>query len=238
MNPLHKEILDAIKANSGKPTKQTFLDNYLGTTHPRYPINAPTLHKIAREWKKQHYDLPLDQFKNLLTSLIEGKSSTEKTMAGILLYSSTKAQRKFDPKIFDKWLNHLEGWAEVDCLCTGNYSTTEIPAQFKSWKKILDGFSKSENIHKRRASLVMLCSPIRKVEDPEMAKLAFKHIMRLKKEKSVLITKAISWLLRSMVKLYKQEVNNFLNEHEEALPKIAIRETRAKLRTGKKSGKV
>lgn len=236
MNPHHKEILEAIKSNAGKPTSHNFLDNYLGTTHPRYPINAPTLHKIAKEWKKQHLDLPMDQFKNLLTSLIEGKSSTEKTMAGILLYSSTKVQRKFDPKIFDKWLDHLEGWAEVDSLCSGNYSATEILAQFKTWKKILDTFSKSKNIHKRRASLVLLCSPLRKVKDDEIAKLAFQHIKRLSKEKEVLITKAISWLLRSMVKLYKTEVQKFVDENESTLPKIAVRETRTKLLTGKKSG--
>jgi 3-methyladenine DNA glycosylase AlkD len=209
----------------------------LGNAHPRYPINAPTLRTIAKEWMKDHRDLSAREFEKLLTSLIAGVSSTEKVMAGILLDASTKDQRKFDPIIFDKWLDHLVGWAEVDSVCTGQYTITEIPTQFKQWRKILIDFSKSKNINKRRASLALLCSPVRKVHDAEMASVAFQIINRLKEEKPILITKAISWLLRSMVKLYKPEIEQFVNEQEESLPKIAVRETRVVLLTGKKTNK-
>jgi 3-methyladenine DNA glycosylase AlkD len=70
-----------------------------------------------------------------------------------------------------------------------------------------------------------------------MASVAFQIINRLKEEKPILITKAISWLLRSMVKLYKPEIEQFVNEQEESLPKIAVRETRVVLLTGKKTNK-
>ena len=185
---------------------------------------------------RDHRNLSAKEFEKILSNLIAGDSSTEKTMAGILLDASTKAQKKFDPCIFDSWLNHLEGWAEVDSVCTGQYTISEIPAQFKTWKGILVALSKSENINKRRASLALLCSPVRHVYNPEMASLAFQIINRLKKEEAILITKAISWLLRSMTKLYKSEVKNFLDEFTDSLPKIAVRETRVKLLTGKKNG--
>jgi 3-methyladenine DNA glycosylase AlkD len=238
VNQHHQEILKIIISLSGNPTQHTFSDSYLGNSHPRYPINAPTLRTVAKEWMKEHKSLSANDFKSLLTSLVKGKSSTEKVMAGILLDASTKDQRKFDPHVFDQWLDHLEGWAEVDSVCTGQYTITEIPTNFKSWKKILIDFSKSKNINKRRASLALLCSPTRKVYDAEIASTAFQIIKRLKKEKPILITKAISWLLRSMVKLYKKEVEQFVNEHEEGLPKIAVRETRVVLLTGKKTNKV
>jgi 3-methyladenine DNA glycosylase AlkD len=236
-NPHHLEILELIVSFSGEPTAHTFSDAYLGNSHPRYPINMPTLRQIAKEWMRDHKTLEAKEFEKLLTSLIKGKSSTEKVMAGILMDAATHPQRQFNPNVFDTWLNFLEGWAEVDVICTGHYTVTEIPRQWPIWKKIVIEFSKSKNIHKRRASLVLLCSPVRKVNNPDMAKTAFQIIQRLKGEKEILITKAISWLLRSMTVKFKKEVADFVDEFESSLPKIAVRETRVKLLTGKKTAR-
>jgi len=235
MNLLHKEILRQIQHHSGKPTQHTFLDSYLGNSHPRYPISIPALRKIAKEWMKAHAELTASKFATLLTSLIKGKSSTEKCMVGILLDYSSLSQRKFDPKLFDTWLNNLEGWAEVDSLCTGRYSDSEILSQWKTWKQLLIQFSKDKNIHKRRASLVLQCSPLRKSDDARLPALAFQNIDRLKGEKEILITKAISWVLRSMAKHHRAALVEFMNEEESGLPAIAVRETRRLLATGRKT---
>lgn len=237
MNIHHEEILAAIKKNSGKPTQHTFLDSYLGNEHPRYPISAPVLRKIAKEWMANHRDLTTTEFAKLLTSLIEGKSSTEKCMAGILPDYATEVQRKFDPALFDAWLEHLVGWAEVDSVCTGKYSTSEIPANWKKWKTLLIKFSKSTNIQKRRASIVLLCSPLRKPGNEALVDVAFENVDRLKREKEILITKAISWVLRSMEKNYRKMLKEYLTANKENLPKIAVRETMMKLKTGKKTTK-
>jgi 3-methyladenine DNA glycosylase AlkD len=234
-NPFHLQILQLIKDNSGKGTTQTAMDDYLGNTHPRYEITAPVLRKIARDWMRQNRDLGPAEFSALLTSLIHGKSSTEKWIAGMMMDYSTKAQREFDLRLFDIWLDHLVGWAEVDAVCTGDYTKTHIPLRFTEWKKLLVKFSKDANIHKRRASLVLLCAPVRYSPDEQLAEIAFKNIHRLKGEKEVLITKAISWLLRSLIKLHRKSVIKYLDENEETLPRIAIRETRVKLKTGTKT---
>lgn len=234
-NAHHKEILDLIVSLSGDGTEHTFSDDYLGTSHPRYPINNPTMRQIAKEWMRDHKSLSIKDFEGLLTSLIKGKSTTEKLMAGMLMDAAPKAQRQINPKLFDVWLDHLEGWAEVDTICTGEFTVTEVPRQWPVWKKLLIDFSKSKNIHKRRASLALLCSPARKMTDPDVAKTAFQIIQRLKGEKEILITKAISWLLRSMTVTFKKEVAEFVDEFEATLPKIAVRETRVKLLTGRKT---
>jgi 3-methyladenine DNA glycosylase AlkD len=230
----HKEILQKIKKHAGKPTQHTFLDAYLGNSHPRYAISIPLLRKIAKEWMAAHRDLSSSQLSQLLTSLIKGKSSTEKCMVGILLDYSTIHQRKFSPIYFNTWLNFLEGWAEVDSLCTGKYAQSEIISQWKSWKPLLIQFSKDKNIHKRRASLVLLCSPLRKTDDKRLAALGLQQVARLKNEKEILITKAISWVMRSMIKHHRAEVEIFLKE-ESGLPSIALRETMRVLKTGKKT---
>jgi 3-methyladenine DNA glycosylase AlkD len=234
-NPHHSEILSAIIRRSGKPTQHTFLDSYLGNTHPRYPIDVPTLRLIAKEWMKDHRDMPAKDFHLMLTGLINAPSATEKCMAGVLLDASTKTQRKFDPHTFDTWLDQLEGWAEVDTVCTGPFTVTEIPNDWQRWKKILVNLSKSKNINKRRASLVLLCSPLSKPGNEHLLPVAFANIDRVKHETPVLITKAISWLLRSAVRYYGADVKKYLAVNKDTLPKIAVRETSVKLKTGKKS---
>jgi 3-methyladenine DNA glycosylase AlkD len=235
LNLFHQEILQSIKERSGTPTQHTFLDSYLGNSHPRYSINAPTLRTIAKIWMKDHHHISSREFSSLLTSLIEGISSTEKCMAGILMDYATAGQREFDPKLFNSWLDHLAGWAEVDAVCTGKYTIHQLPPDWNRWSKLLDRFSKSKNIHKRRASLVFLCSPIRHSNDERLAKAAIQNVERLKQEKDVLITKAISWILRSMVKHHKKIVAQYVKENKSSLPSIAVRETLTVLKTGKKT---
>lgn len=232
---LHKELLTQVIEKSGKPTNHTFLDNYLGNKHPRYPINNPTLRTITKNFTKTHKDLPLKVFEELLTSLIEAPSCTEKMAAGFLMDTCTHEQRKFNIRLFDKWLSHVEGWVEVDTLCTGKYSKIEISAQWNEWKKLLSKFAVSKNIQKRRASLVLLCHPTARERNEEMMLLAFRNIELLSHEKEVLITKAISWLLRCMIRNYKKEITTYVNENKATLPAIAVRETLIKIKTGRKT---
>lgn len=232
----HKEILKLIKQNSGTPTKHTFSDSYLGNSHPRYPISNPVLRGVLKDWMVKHRHLSVNEFEKLLTSLFEGISSTEKSAAGMMLDYATHDQKQFNPKIFDIWLNHVIGWVEVDTLCTSKYTRTEITAQWKRWKPLLIKFSKSKNIQKRRASIVLLCVPLRRPENAELVEVALQNIDRLKIEKEVLITKAISWVLRSMVKNYRKSVLAYLTDNKTTLPAIAVRETMKKLMTGRKNG--
>jgi len=236
MNLHHEEILKRIKINSGTPTKHTFSDSYLGNEHPRYPISNPVLRSVLKEWMKENQELSVTGFTKLLTSLIGGVSSTEKITVGLLLDYATPAQKQFNPKLVDTWLNHVIGWVEVDSLCTNKYTSTEIASKWKQWKPLLIKFSKSKNIQKRRASIVLLCIPLRKPDNEELVEVALQNIDRLKGEKEVLITKAISWVLRSMIKQYRKRVSAYIAENKTTLPAIAVRETMMKLKTGRKSG--
>jgi 3-methyladenine DNA glycosylase AlkD len=237
MNKYHAEVLELIKENSGAATQHTFLDGYLGNSHPRYPINAPTLRAIAKNWMRAHRPMSAKDLASMLTSMAEGKSGTEKVMVGVLLDNATKEQKQFHAKLFDRWLDELVGWAEVDSVCTGKYCLTEIPENVAQWKKILTAFSKSKNINKRRASIVFLCSPLAQCDDPALAEIALDNIERLKGEKEIIITRAISWVLRSMVKHHRNALESYLKKNEKTLPSIAVRETKVKLETGTKGGK-
>ena len=95
-------------------------------------------------------------------------------------------------------------------------------------------FSVDKNINKRRASMVLLTKPLRESDDPRLAKLAFEQVEKLKGENEILITKAVSWLLRALVKFHKTEVAKYLEINKESLPKSAYREAKAKVETGRK----
>jgi len=198
----------------------------------------PVLRGIAKAWIQNHRDLSSRHFSGLLNDLIQGESSTEKCMAGILLDYATADQRKFNPASFNKWLDYLEGWAEIDAVCTSKYTGTEIPGQWITWKPLLIKLSRSKNINKRRAALVFFCNPLRKEENSALAQTALEIIDRLKEENKILITKAISWVLRTMTKYHRAAVETYLKKNASTLPTIALRETLVKLETGKKTKNV
>jgi 3-methyladenine DNA glycosylase AlkD len=235
LHPSHKEILQEIERNSGKLTDRTFLESYLGSNHPQYAISAPVLRKILKEWASKNTSLSPDELRDVVSSLIHGRSITEKIAGGVLLGYAKPTQRKFDIAVFDDWLDQLQGWAEVDSLCTGKFMLLEVPPNFNKWKPLLKRWTKDKKIEKRRASLVVFCSPISHCDDDAMGELALANIDKLKGEKEVLITKAISWLLRSMIHHHRAKVVDYLEENRSTLPAIAVRETMVKLQTGRKN---
>lgn len=234
-NAKHHELLQLIRENSVKGSAHTQLDSYLGTTHPRFDITAPILRLIAKEWSRENRKLNTSEITDVITALIEGKSATEKVFAGMLLDEFHKELKSIPPSLFDSWLEHLEGWAEVDSLCTGKFTITHLPTNWPKWKPLLKKFAKSKNIHKKRAALALFCSPIRYCADADFAETALENIGQLKSEKAILVTKAISWLLRSMVKLHRNRVVDYLEANRSVLPAIAVRETEKVLLTGKKT---
>src|SRR5690606_21477736 len=161
-------------------------------------------------------------------------SATEKMLAGVLLDYARKEQRAINPRCFDEWLDHVEGWAEVDALCTNKYTVRQLPLDWSQWKKQLRQFARSKQIQKRRASLVLLCAPLRKIDDPQFLQTALENVQLLKHEKAVLITKAISWVLRSAVKFHKHAIVEFIRNNRTTLPAIAVRETTKVIETGRK----
>lgn len=237
MNKYHTELLKELIKNKGQGTKyQSNRDKtYIGSNKKSFCIKSAIKKQIVKDWFKQHKQITFQEYISLLNSLYQGKSHDEISVAGRLIELLPKFRRQINPELIDKWLTNTEGWAEVDSLCQSNFSYDEIINKWKEWKKLISLLSKSDNVHKRRASLVLLTGPVRHSSDPRLLTLSFANIDSLKHEKNILITKAISWLLRDLIKNYQYAVEKYLEENIRLLPKIAVRETKRKLITGKKS---
>ncbi len=157
-------------------------------------------------------------------------------MAGFLLDYTKKSQRQLDPKLFEGWLDHLVGWVEIDTLCTSKY-TMALLEDVPTWMKLLERLAKSDNINKRRASLAFLVRPIGKSADERLAVTALRNIDRLKEKRSDHHTRDFMGAAK-YDPYHRKAVVAYLQKNEKNLPAIAVRETRTKLTTGTKSGRV
>jgi 3-methyladenine DNA glycosylase AlkD len=212
--------------------------NLYSGVFPQDARTVPQLRTAAKSWLAQNRGISVKEFAALVTSFMQEPSTLKKCMGGILLGYLPTAQRSLlDPFLYEKWLNHMTGWAEVDAICYNNFTSEEMLSDFPVWRRLIKGLSVSENIHKRRGAIVLLTKPVGQSDDKRLRNLAFEVIGRLQQEKHILITKAVSWLLRSLIKWHRAEVEAYLHDNQNTLPKIAIRETTSKLRSGTKSGR-
>lgn len=237
MNKYPQEILQEIQRVAKLNHQESgYFDSgkYMGTSRQIYNISNPQTREIIKKWIREHQDVSLEELISMLDSFFEGESHNERSLGGKFLEYLPKLRQQISPKYLDFWLEGAEGWGEVDSLCQSSFTAKEILARWDEWKKLLKKFVVDKDIHKRRASLVLLVKAVRESNNPRLAKLAFENLDKLKKEKDVLITKAVSWLLRSLIENHRDQVEKYLKDNEQVLPKIAFRETQKKLLTGKK----
>jgi 3-methyladenine DNA glycosylase AlkD len=203
---------------------------------PPGATTVPQLRKAALTWAKHNKDISARRFQQIVTGLIHESDGIKKCMGGILLGYMPAQRSGLSPFLYDEWLEHTEGWGAVDAICYGHFTATEILDNFAGWKTLIKKLAKSPNANKRRAALVLLTKPVKESGDKQLSALAFGVIETLKEEKVILITKAISWLLRNLTRRHGPEVRKYLAVAQDSLPKIAVRETRNKLNYGKKTG--
>ena len=231
----HFQIISEIIKYSGlkKPNKEGFGLKYVGTNKPSYHLNTLNIRSIAKNFVKNH-QFDLCQYIDLLNSLYSGESYDEVNIAAKIVEFYPQLKAEFDLKYLDNWLNYTHGWAEIDTLCQMAFTDTDLLSRWSKWEKLIIKFSTDPNVHKRRASLVLLTKPSRLSDDKKIAALAFRNIDLLKSETDILITKAVSWSLRQLTKFHAVQVAKYLEKNKDTLPKIAIRETTTKLLTGRK----
>lgn len=234
MNTYVNFIQDKIKIAPKKDLNGFNPVSYLGTTHTYLGITNELKENIAKEFKTQFPEIPFTDLIATITQLMNGDSFEEKTLGPFILHRYPAYRKQVKPTHLETWITNLQGWCEIDTLCQSAYDDKFFLAQWKTWKKALEQFSTHKNINHRRASLVLLCKPVRKSDDPRLYDLAIANVERLKQEKDILITKAISWVLREMTKQFKAEISEYLEKNQKTLPAIAVRETKKKLLTGKK----
>jgi len=198
-------------------------------------VRADDLRKLAKATAKAHTDWPDTAWLALLDQLYTGDLFEQRSLAGMLGVLHPLRHR-LELARLRTWLAVQNGWAEVDATCQSGWTDKEVLARWDEWEPFLDELSQADNISLRRASLVLLVSPLRRNADPRLTARALANVQRLQHERDGMVAKAVSWVLRSMVAEQPATVRTYLAEHAGALPAIAVREVRKKLETGRKNG--
>jgi 3-methyladenine DNA glycosylase AlkD len=235
MHPEHAVLLAELRAAARPATDRFDPRSYLGTDHACLRVPVPPRRRIARTWAKGHKADSPEAVLEVVDGLFGGASHEEKTLAALLLEAHRPARLAVSPSRFDAWLGQLAGWAEIDSLCQNIIPPDQMLADWPAWRGLIRRLASDPNINKRRASLVLLTGACGRSPDPRLAALAFETIEALKGERAIILTKAVSWLLRCLVRHHAAEVSTYLDREAASLPAIAVRETRAKLATGRKS---
>jgi len=229
----HRALLVNLKAHRRNRVHSQANDSYVGSGHLYYDVSVPVRRTLAKKWLRENGGIPDAEFLAVVESLFGGESHEEKTLAAILLASHPNGRKAVGPKQLNAWLDQLVGWAEIDSLCT-IFTADEVLANRREWERFIAALARHKNINKRRAALVFLTGPLRRSKDQRLAELGFRTIEMLKSERAIIITKAVSWLLRSMVAHHRLAVAAYIKENHHLLPAIAVRETNRKIATGRK----
>jgi 3-methyladenine DNA glycosylase AlkD len=227
--------LEALRERPDRPLALN--DSYGSSGLPCYFVGAPELRSIIRTWLRAHRAASAVELAALADSLFNGGSYEERVLGALVLQTSALARGAVDAARVERWLGALNGWALIDALCASAFSADDLLADWPAWSTLIARLSADDNINKRRAALVLLTTPVRTSNDPRFRDLALLVVERMKGERAILITKAVSWLLRSMTARHGADVGAYLAANASTLPAIAVRETRVKLTTGTKSGR-
>lgn len=201
-------------------------------------MTVPARRAVIRAWLRQHRSADgRDLLAVVGGMLTEGDTYEEQTAGGEVLRTRRDVRLLVEPGQLESWLDHQVGWAEVDSLCQSTFPADQLLGAWEEWRSLILRLSESGNINQRRAALVLLTGPVTHSDDARLSDLAFTVIDRLAPERPILITKAVSWLLRCLVKTHREDVVVYLDRKAGDLPAIAVRETRTLLATGTKSGR-
>ena len=231
----HHKILSELKEASSETGGINFTETYTGSAKPSYKIRNPILRQIAKSWLVEEPKKSAEDVLALVEELYAGQSHEEKKLASFLVGYRKDLRAIVTFQHLHRWLEQLEGWAEIDSLCQNNFLAKELLDRWPDWCQFLLELAKSPSVTKRRAALVFLVGPTRKEADTGLHDVAYANIERLKAEKDILIAKAVSWLLRSMANSDKAGVQAYLESNATTLPAIAVRETKTFLKQGKKT---
>ncbi len=227
------EIRASMATLAQPPKDQDFIRRYLGTPREVRGVKTAYIRQLAsRLAKEKGNDTPF--MVDILDMLYASPTYEERALAGYLLTQCKTMRTGLPLQRLVPWIGAQTGWAEIDTTCQSLMTASEVSNRWQEFVDLITHLSTSHKIQLRRASLVLLVKPLRESSSPELAELACATVDQLKKEKDSLITKAISWTLRSMVLLHTAHLTSYLKTNSSSLPKIAVREVTRKLATGKK----
>ena len=189
---------------------------------------------MARAWHRANRGVEPNLTLSLIDSLWHGESRDERVLGLEILHLHPKIVRDLGRDRFERWRLDIDNWGVCDFLATrilGSWAEAAPEARLAYLEDLIG----DPHLFSRRLGLVSSVHLNR--AGSTYGVWTLRQIDRLLDERDPMITKAVSWALRQMIKHQAAEVRAYVESRGERLAALPRREVRNKLKTGRKSGR-
>ena len=224
----HKALVKAARAESDADYRNG-APKILKTPRKVLGTRVPKLRSIARSWARENTDASSVERRRLILSLWTGPSREEQLLA---LWVLGSLGGSIEWRDFALLRGGLDSWEPTDHLA--HLVADFIEADIHNRLHHASDLAASEHLWTIRLGVVTLSQLNRRGLARELTP---ELIDGVRHYRDPMITKAVSWALREYAANWPGKARSYLRLRGDELPAIAVRETRNKLETGKKSGK-
>jgi 3-methyladenine DNA glycosylase AlkD len=203
------------------------------TSRPFYGARVGDLRRTAAGWRRGHPGATPAEVAALADRLWNAGIREEQLVACFLLAGDRAALAATHPDRVRAWTALLDNWETTDQLGM-NVLGPLVALDPDRHVPLLQAMAADPHPWTRRVALVA-CTRLARTDQaaalwPRVAAL----LLGLAGDREAALPKASSWVLRSWLVPCPGEVAAFVDRHQDRLPAVAVRETRAKLATGTK----
>ena len=196
-------------------------------------VTNPNLRLMLRELKRDTKKWEPEQVKELARTLVQSGVFEASWLAYELLGSSKKTLGSLSQTDIDHLNTGIDNWVLTDTFC-GNILGFAWREGTLDDEYFLD-LQASPDVWQRRIAVVATTAlNVRANGGAGDADRTLLLCSGAVDDHHPMITKAVSWALRTLVRWEPEAVENFLEEYEDRLARLVLREVWRKLETGRK----
>jgi len=214
---IRKELTN--KANTKTKEEREKARVIFGNEAKLLALMVPETRKIAESFaKKLKKEKDFDTALKVAGELYKSGVFEEATIAESIL---KEFKNYFDDSTFDrfdKWIDYIKNWANIDMLC--GWFLAPIILKDESKIKIIFQWTKSKNRWRRRAAAVALVKPIRK---GVYLKQSLQVAEKLIQDEDEMVQKGVGWLLKEAGGRFPDETIKFLIKWRSKISRLVLR---------------
>lgn len=228
----HTQFLAQIESLADATHRQG-MEMAVPTALKMHGLRVPEVREMAKTWSRDHKAADRADVLALFEALWAGQSREELMLASELLQRYKRWIPELEWTDFERWRRRLDNWEVTDNLGQRILGPWMLSAPESRVAHLYD-LIQDEDVWSRRLALVTTTWLNRGRKHLSFPDLTLELVDCVKGERHPMITKAVSWALRELIKKHPDVVAQYLDANTETLAPHVVREVRSKLETGRK----
>jgi 3-methyladenine DNA glycosylase AlkD len=188
-----KQLEKLAKSHSSKVRLQWFSQQHKETGLKSYGIRTPEIRKLIKAYTSRLKQPGLKEKYDLAKRFYKSGFFEQATFGDTLLELSAESITPMDFDLLDETVGHFNNWASVDWLCLRVLQPLLLKYREETLK-LLEKWNRSENMWKRRASVVAF---VRKIgSSGEFTDIVIEFCDNLVWDEEDLVLKGVGWALK------------------------------------------